>query len=1040
MLLSVQITTYAQSGHTAIGDTCALRTMLNEMFEYFEKDRVSSGLLRDYAVEMADLDKYSGTVLSDTNAVNMTTYERILRTLQSARVNTSISRISTEAIVDSMRNDCYYGNTIPVSISACKYHYLPADALTNNKIGYDPVTNHVTDRYVSLIHWMNPYDSTTVLAFSPYLNLSTTRTPTFSFKSSYYIHNLPVSLIEFDPGDGYGYRTISIPGVLQANYQSNGDFDMKVRITLADNTVLLAHSPILIDNLPHHNTHNSPRPPTTTLDTTITMTTSYGTVEADVSFLLPKGHMADSLTSPLIIAEGFDVPRSLIDAFANDEAGYRTIDSLYLNSFNIKSAPSNKFEVVYIDWYDSDADIRANAELLERIIEYVNRHKKYYSNSSVLIGFSMGGLIARYALCKMEQEHKWHNVSTYVSYDSPHWGANIPLGAQYALDFYLNQVDTTRLGSIMRDHIFSLFAQGEDLTDNVMQAISDLFHNSGSVKQMLIEHIDGNTPHDDWIDILEEIGFPQGDTGQGITNICVSNGANTNWLTGGPIFNLYGKINGGLLLNTVINAIMITAPVFDFSNILSSIFTTARTFYGEVVINPNDGIAAHEDLFRISIDMQKKFLWWDTTWVNLYSYSRKSPEGWIPMDASFGSYYEIPTSRVDSTIVLDPNAFYSSGELTYHINNKFIFIPTISSLCYNGSYPFPQSFYQFNYNPRTVNNEQTPFDYIILADSNIEGISKHISIHPTICDSLAQHIVLYENGHVSEPSIIGTNLPVSGSVYAINGSFTPNITWSTGDNSIITINQYGVVQVLQNGITSINAEVIYPRDTFNLHKAVITGGFPTFTLSGVQDHIFGRQDIYATSSWSGFPGHESELGITYHWGRRRITDLHVGPPEPISWSTSTSLHYSFYGGDAPSHVFFYATMGDYTSPTYSIMVSKINPKYPQIDFPKGIVDPTGNIYMEGDNGTEILTVKAGSEEAEPIISISTAGIEDIYFDHIPSSAELMAVMLEKEEFKNMVKTMRPWGEEDYLIIPLTVNYLEYDGTIEVPLILVYEED
>ena len=52
----------------------------------------------------------------------------------------------------------------------------------------------------------------------------------------------------------------------------------------------------------------------------------------------------------------------------------------------------------------------------------------------------------------------------------------------------------------------------------------------------------------------------------------------------------------------------------------------------------------------------------------------------------------------------------------------------------------------------------------------------------------------------------------------------------------------------------------------------------------------------------------------------------------------------------------------------------------------------------------------------------------------------MAVMLEKEAFKNMVKTMRPWGEEDYLIIPLTVNYLEYDETNEVPLILVYEED
>jgi pimeloyl-ACP methyl ester carboxylesterase len=58
-----------------------------------------------------------------------------------------------------------------------------------------------------------------------------------------------------------------------------------------------------------------------------------------------------------------------------------------------------------------------------------------------LIGPSMGGQIAKYALSYMEKQEQdtgnsavWdHNVSHYVSFDSPHLGANIPLGDQALL-------------------------------------------------------------------------------------------------------------------------------------------------------------------------------------------------------------------------------------------------------------------------------------------------------------------------------------------------------------------------------------------------------------------------------------------------------------------------------------------------------------------------------------------------------------------------------------------------------------------------------
>jgi Secretion system C-terminal sorting domain/Putative serine esterase (DUF676) len=61
----------------------------------------------------------------------------------------------------------------------------------------------------------------------------------------------------------------------------------------------------------------------------------------------------------------------------------------------------------------------------------------------VIMGPSMGGLISRYALAYMEKKFAetndvtWkHNTRIWVSFDSPHLGANIPMGAQANIWFF----------------------------------------------------------------------------------------------------------------------------------------------------------------------------------------------------------------------------------------------------------------------------------------------------------------------------------------------------------------------------------------------------------------------------------------------------------------------------------------------------------------------------------------------------------------------------------------------------------------------------
>ena len=88
----------------------------------------------------------------------------------------------------------------------------------------------------------------------------------------------------------------------------------------------------------------------------------------------------------------------------------------------------------YVDWDYSEEYIQANANTLIKVIQWVNAQKDNQENiaTNVILGQSMGGVIARYALRKMEDAGMEHQVSLYISHDSPHLGANVPLGALYA--------------------------------------------------------------------------------------------------------------------------------------------------------------------------------------------------------------------------------------------------------------------------------------------------------------------------------------------------------------------------------------------------------------------------------------------------------------------------------------------------------------------------------------------------------------------------------------------------------------------------------
>lgn len=204
------------------------------------------------------------------------------------------------------------------------------------------------------------------------------------------------------------------------------------------------------------------------------------------------------LDKPVIIVEGFD---PLNENSAADIRG-KYVDGAIERTFR-----NNGFDVIYLDFFEGGGDIRNNALAVRELIQAVNQ-EKIGNNDVIVIGESMGGVVARYAIRNlMEMQGRTHNVSHFISFDAPHLGANVPVGLQ-RLFRIVEEVDVRELFNIEASSIRE----------------GNAYLNSKAAKQLLLRH-EGKYPHPDHTALqntLASIGFPQQG---GIRNICITNGA-----------------------------------------------------------------------------------------------------------------------------------------------------------------------------------------------------------------------------------------------------------------------------------------------------------------------------------------------------------------------------------------------------------------------------------------------------------------------------------------------------------------------------------
>ncbi|WP_329167164.1 hypothetical protein OHB49_43780 (plasmid) [Streptomyces sp. NBC_01717] len=138
------------------------------------------------------------------------------------------------------------------------------------------------------------------------------------------------------------------------------------------------------------------------------------------AWVFPREGNGSGLVRPVIMADGFNLGRSKLDVLYHGlESGYSFISELRQRGR----------DVILLGFNERSASILDNAQAAEAAI--MRAISEQLGDARLVVGgFSMGGIVTRYALAKLETHGVNHRTGLYFSYDSPHHGASIPLGVQ----------------------------------------------------------------------------------------------------------------------------------------------------------------------------------------------------------------------------------------------------------------------------------------------------------------------------------------------------------------------------------------------------------------------------------------------------------------------------------------------------------------------------------------------------------------------------------------------------------------------------------
>lgn len=823
---------------------------MGRIFTGLEKERVPHGILLDFGMEFTNVPAFNGT-LTDSTYVTPIRLKRIYKTLLTSRI-----REVSEGFVRGGQFSEEWRQARSSEYIALSGLYFKYSRFSEN--GYPEKINVdggvITDKYVNGV-WQNPYQESAVFAIAPPLPVykgleMQVKLPRNIFHSN---NGQNIQSIQIDFSDGHGFRPLEYDQLLDVRYAEEGVKIWKYKLIRNNGEILLAHSMIKIEiglSLSTATECNGLYVVGLTAD--LAYLNEYG----EVTVTVDRANGNCNITKPLIVAEGFDVGTLLNPENIYGQNNILNFEeSVFESGSDIKPLISGnsledyndqQYDIIYVDWENGVDYLQRNAYALEKVIEWVN-NEKAGNEPNVVLGQSMGGVIARYALVDMENRDVDHETRLFISHDAPQQGANVPLALQFLYRNLTNQyiqASQTLFGGSVLVPLF------EDAGGDAYLSLLD----APASRQLLkvwsnLNYNVDNSLHDSFYNDLQNLntnnGYPQDPN---IRNIAISNGSECgNTQTLQPYQMLVGfEYNQGLsfwgdLLSLIYNPLGgLVGGLFLDDDFFEAGFLGLIPGSSRYIVDFEAKAMGYgtNQIYKGLVRYEKEILWVLHSQKTIIDVKKNQPDGVLPFGIYGGGYFSIGsiTGNIDM-----PN-------LT--VADRFGFICTASGLDIgSGNASLSDYDYKNEYvgaNPPSP-PKVSPFDNFITAYvSNGNTNQQHISFQTRNGNWLAKE--LQANGQnpdypTANCSFFCSNSTIAGPDYLCGGSAvfstnhqTETLNWYISDgNELVTVQENGnsiTISPLNNKNGQLVLNLIYGNDicgTRTLSKNIWIGK-PSFHL------------------------------------------------------------------------------------------------------------------------------------------------------------------------------------------------------------------
>ncbi|WP_289023768.1 T9SS type A sorting domain-containing protein [uncultured Salegentibacter sp.] len=657
---------------------------INDVFSQLDKNRIPHDLLLDYGIEFIDITQYDGSLNND-NYMGVSAYQDIYKTIATSATNTSVPGIISPSQMKEEWNDLQEQKNdeskgaktalLVLNASYFEYSKFRSDALDDNDIQI--VSNRYEDVFTGGV-WQNPYETNVLFAVSAPVQRIQQSSVIISLPPSMQHTNIAgISGIEVDLDNGQGYQSLNNNANAFANYSTNGVYTWTYRINLGSGNYKYVRQKMEVNA--DGQGLQTLMASCTEEEEKITASRSYlgqaGSATLQIQYV--TGSDCENFQKPLIVAEGFDTGILASEGIIGDSDINFFLQKIeQSNSPQLENLINNNYDIIYVNWDNGTDYIQRNAYVLQKVIDWVNENKTG-SEPNVVLGQSMGGLIARYALKDMEDNDVDHETGLYISHDSPHQGAHVPLGFLYMARHMSDQFIESPLGNF----------EVEVASGNVGLGTIDEILDAPATRQMLVNSVNSNfqidnSDHDDWQNELENIGYPE-DT----RNISLSNASHCaspqEVSAGQRLLRLDANAGTGWLTDLVLTFLPLgELPVLSASILLNETAVLAGILPGSNDFNLDFDVNAYpesgvDQIYNGEISYTKRFLWLFPIEITITDRSYDSPSGTLALDTYPGGVN--PSFASINTSSFENNVFVSYG-YDIAVYPEFNFISATSSL------------------------------------------------------------------------------------------------------------------------------------------------------------------------------------------------------------------------------------------------------------------------------------------------------------------------------------------------------------------------